>query len=221
VQGPKGLLAIEVFAGSHPVARHFKEIRLQTAQQPPLPYSLVAYAAIEAKEGQKYRAPGPEALGLAPKHYLDLHGNVQHLATQGGLLRFVRSGLRSCALDEVVVFGGPPCRAYSNANVHRQQHEQALINANDTLADARGHLHQQLLTGATGSAAGAFEEFEAEARRRLDKAQAAWDVYKTAADAVEKDVLDALEADEVVSDFLALFKDIQRECQAAAHPATL
>lgn len=213
MQGPKRLLAIETFAGSHPVGRHFQYLRLHASELQPAPYSLAAYAAIEAEGGQQYRAPEPESLGLAPEHHLDLQGMVQDPAIQAQLLEFVRRELQSSALHEVVVFGGPPCKMYSTANVHRQQRELALRDAQAAVAGAGRHLQDLLQTLATPNLVSA--EDIAEAWRRLDNAESALRACEAAADAVRQDEQRVREADAVVSSFLGLFKDIQRECQAA------
>jgi hypothetical protein len=76
---PKRLLVIEAFAGSHPVGRHFQTLH---TQQQPAPYSLAAYAAIEMADGERYRAPAPEAMGLTPAHHLDMHAKVDDSTTQ-------------------------------------------------------------------------------------------------------------------------------------------
>jgi hypothetical protein len=85
---PKRLLVIEAFAGSHPVGRHFHTLH---AQQQPAPYSLAAYAAVEMADGERYRAPAPEAMGLTPAHHLDLHGKVEDSTTQVCSARLVQA----------------------------------------------------------------------------------------------------------------------------------
>jgi hypothetical protein len=79
---PKRLLVIEMFAGSHPVGRRFQHLQTQQQQQQSAPYSLAAYAAIEIADGERYRAPAPEVMGLAPAHHLDLHASVENQNTR-------------------------------------------------------------------------------------------------------------------------------------------
>lgn len=206
---PKRLLAIEVFAGSHPVGHHFQELRLQAVQpQPqPVPCSLLAYAAIELQDGQQYRAPGPEALGLTPLHHLDLHGDVQEPA-QAQLLTFVYQELEAAAIDTVVVFGGPPCKEYSKANAAKKQHKTALMDAQAAFAEAESQLRalQHILASPRPVSAEVIEDTQ----RRVDNTRSAWQARKKALEAVLMDKAHTRQADAVVSSFLALFNDIQQ-----------
>jgi hypothetical protein len=210
-QGPKRLLAIEVFAGSHPVGCHFQELRLQALQQQQqqlAPYSLAAYAAVELQDGQQFKAPEAKSLGLAPTCHLDLHGDVQEPAVQAKLLEFVRKQLKASALDEVVVFGGPPCTEYSNANVHKQKHKKDLKAAQEAFADVAKQL--RALRHVLASTRQVSIEMIEDIQCKVDKARSEWQARKTALEEVLKDEEGARQADAVVSSFLKLFKDIQQ-----------
>jgi hypothetical protein len=204
---------IEVFAGSHPVGRHFQHLR---SQQQPAPYSLAAYAAIEEKqpEGKKYRAPTAESLGLTPEHYLSLHTKVQDADARTELLDLMRTELHTSDLDGVVVFGGPPCEKFSNAGPQPEQRKAALQSAQDALEAAERRLEQLSQSQAAGgaSSSAALEG----AQRRVAEARSACDA---AADAVvRQDDLDVVGAEAVVASFLGLFLDIKEECRKARMP---
>lgn len=209
---------IEVFAGSHPVGRHFQHLR---SQQQPAPYSLAAYAAIEEKqpEGERYRAPAAESLGLTPEHYLSLHTKVQDADARTELLDLVRTELHTSdlQLDGVVVFGGPPCEKFSNAGPQAEQRKAALQSAQDALEAAERRLEQLSQSQAAGgaSSSAALEAFLG-AQHRVAEARSACDA---AADAVvRQDDLDVVGAEAVVASFLGLFLDIKEECRKACMP---
>jgi hypothetical protein len=200
---------IEVFAGSHPVGRHFQHLQ---SQQEPDAYSVAAYAAIEAQQpnGEKFKAPEPHTLGITPAHHLSLHARVEHTDAQTKLLDFVRRELQGFGLHGVVVFGGPPCTKYSNADKQFRLRQENLFQTELAHDGAERQLDRLLQSQADGDAVPAVKL--ARARRLLVSTKAA---YEAAADAVMKDELEVQAADAVVSSFLQLFKDIQQECKAA------
>jgi hypothetical protein len=139
---------------------------------------------------------------------------VQDPDIRAQLLEFVRRELDSFTMQHVVVFGGPPCTMYSTANKPRQQREQALRNAKAAVGTAGRELHDLLQTLALAGPV-AVDDI-AQARQALHSAESIG-ACEAAAGAVKQDEQSVREADAVVASFLALFKAIQRECQAACN----
>lgn len=183
-------------------------------QQQPSPYSLAAYAAIEMQQpdGKKFRAPEPQALGLTPEHHLSLHARVQDPAARTALIDFVRHELQGSGLDGVVVFGGPPCTKYSNADKQFWIRKERLEQTQVAHADAQTQLQQLLQTQADGGAVPAGQL--ARARGLVVSTEEA---YAASAAAVANHELEVQAADEIVSSFLTLFQEIQQECKKAGN----
>jgi hypothetical protein len=216
-EAPKKLMVIETFAGSHPVGRHFQHLQTQQQQQQQstVPYRLAAYAAVESHRpvGEKYRAPQAEALGLTPFHHLSLRARVEDPAAHSQLVKFVRDELRSSGLDGVVVFGGPPCKKFSQAGSLAEKRQKSLNTAqNRTLQAAQSGLEQLDQSQAAGDAVSAAAVAEAE-----QLVAAARRVREAAADAVVQHELDVQAAEAMVSSFLKLFQDIKKECRGSGN----
>lgn len=209
-KAPKSLLAIEVFAGSHPVGRHIQHLQ---AQQQQAPYTLAAYAAIEVRQphGDKYRVPEAAALGLTAEHHLSLHARVEDDAAREKLLSFVRSELKTSRLDAVVMFGGPPCEMYSNAGPQYRKELKALNEAQASYDSALRQL-QQLQKPAKAAGEPVLNGGLADAEQRLQQAQQNLESAKAP---VVKHKLGVVAADATVASFLSLYQEIQQECKAS------
>jgi hypothetical protein len=212
-KAPSRLLVIEAFAGSHPVGRHFQNLH---AQQHPAPYSLAAYAAIEAEKGSECATPAPETLGLTPAHHLSLRpAGVEDDSTRAQLISFVHEQLQESSLDGVVVFARPPCKVYTNANsrvrARNTQRQQALVDAEAACDHAQMQLDELMQSEEADMSVAALRSAVSAAASRLADAEAA---RKAAANAVEQGDLELHAADAVVINFLSLFQDVQQACQA-------
>jgi hypothetical protein len=205
---------IDAFAGAHSVGLHFQHQHGQQQQQRPAPYSLAAYAAIEAQQpvAEKYRAPAADSLGLTPEHYLSLHAKVEDPAVQEQLLDLMHRELRTGSLHGVVVFGGPPCQKFSKANRQSEQLKAALQTAQDALLAAESELQPLLQSQAAGGSVSAAALAEAQ-----NRVAAAGRVCEAAAHAVVQHELDVQAAEAVVSSFLRLFWGIKQMCMAAGN----
>lgn len=212
-QTSSALLVIEAFAGSHAAGLHFKSLldkqaSPQQPQQPP--YHLAAYAAIELET--KYKAPDPKALNLQADNCLSIHASVSDFAVQAKVLDFVRSKLcdSSLCISAVVVFGGPPCTAYSQARPHlatsklnqlEESYQQALL-------DHTAQQRQLLAAGSMPPAAATKAQ-----KTAAETASSIQDAVEAAAAEAAQHARNLMASDSLVKSFLSLFKAIEVECQ--------
>lgn len=115
-------------------------------------------------------------------------------------------------LDGVVVFGGPPCKKFSQAGSLAETRQKALNTAQDDLQAAQSELEQLKQSQAAGDAVSAAAVAEAE-----QLVAAARRAREAAADAVVQHELDVQAAEAMVSSFLKLFQDIKNECRESGN----
>jgi hypothetical protein len=211
-QTSSALLVIEAFAGSHAAGLHFKSLldKQTSPQQPQQPhYHLAAYAAIELEP--RYKAPDWKALNLQADNCLSIHASVSDFAVQAKVLDFVRSKLcdSSLCISAVVVFGGPPCTAYSQARPHLATSKLQLEESyQQALLDHTAQQRQLLAAGSTPSAAATkAQKTAAETASRIQ------DAIEAAAAEAAQHARNLKASDSLVKSFLSLFKAIEVECQ--------
>lgn len=146
---------------------------------------------------------------------LQPHGNL-HLTfghachPQEAVVKFVQEQLQNKDnnIDAVLVFGGPPCPAYSQLNGTSEK-------ANKAEADALATYRSAMQNHATVKQQSASDE---EIQIASDKEKAARAAWKAASQAMRKKNAgrnqQIYDADELVQEFLLLFERIDKACES-------
>lgn len=203
-----GLLVVEAFAGSYPVAWYFRNQLARDAAHRPDLY-LAAYAAVENKHFDK--APTASELGLGPSSYLSIDGDMAAFDVQSKVLDFVQKKLHdeSLGVDDVVVFGGPPCVAYSQAATQLKKQKKKQGDSGEAYQEALRQLAEQnrmlLSTHSTEQTERVQAAREQAAAAALARDQAIRQAALTSA--MRSD--DLMESDCLIKSFLNLVKEIK------------
>lgn len=205
------LLVVEAFAGSCPVARHFQTVVSNDPTQG-VPYQLKAYAAIEANSKLAAKAPTATSIGLHADNCLVINDSVTAFPVQAGILEFVKSKLadEELGISTVVVFGGPPCDAYS---LLRREPAMTRLQASDAAyAQALQQYAQMVQPSCQTQPNSSRHDAYVAALRAADIMQSS--IHRAGAEAAAY-ARKVLESDSCVKSFLGLFKAIEGLCQEA------